>query len=63
MPSFEVTLQFWASLVEKGLLPRLRNLSIERHTRALSGERMQPFLKQRHALMSQHHLFREMEIQ
>lgn len=37
--SFEVTLQFWASLVEKGLYPRLRNLSIERHTRALSGEK------------------------
>lgn len=60
--SFEVTLQFWASLVEKGLLPSPEKfINRTPHKSFVWGEKDVAFLKQRHALMSQHHLFREME--
>ncbi len=59
--SFEITLQFWASLVEKGLLPAPgRFINRTPHLSFVWGDKEVAFLKQRHALMSAHHLFRDM---
>lgn len=59
--SFEVTLQFWASLVEKGLLPSPETfINRTPHESFVWGEKDVAFLKQRHALLSQHPLFKGM---
>jgi len=59
---FEVSLQFWSYLVEKGMLPEPENF-IHRtpHQSFVWGEENVAFLKRRYERMSSHHLFREME--
>ncbi len=59
---FEVSLQFWSYLVEKGMLPEPENF-IHRtpHQSFVWGEENVAFLKRRYERMSAHHLFREME--
>ena len=60
--AFEVSLQFWAGLVERDLLPAPG--SFIRPTPHLSfvwGKEDVAFLRQRQALLSEHPLFRDME--
>jgi malate dehydrogenase (quinone) len=59
--SFEVTLQLWSSLVELGVLPTpSRFINRAPHESFVWGEKDVAFLKKRHALMSAHHLFKDM---
>ena len=60
--AFETSLQFWASLVESGALPTPTSF-INRvpHLSLVFGEKNIAFLKERHRLLSQHHLFAEMQ--
>jgi len=60
--AFEVSLQFWSHLVETHALPapnafinKTPHLSFVRHEKNVA------FLKQRHALLKEHHLFSEMQ--
>jgi len=60
--AFEVSLQFWSHLVETQALPapnqfinKTPHLSFVMHDKNIA------FLKQRHALMQQHHLFADMQ--
>ncbi|MCX7628568.1 MAG: malate dehydrogenase (quinone) [Methylophilaceae bacterium] len=60
--AFEVSLQFWSSLVERDLLPAPTSF-IHRtpHLSFVWGERDVAFLRERHARLSAHPLFRDME--
>lgn len=60
--AFEVSLQFWSSLVEQGLLPQPQSfINRTPHDSFVWGERDVAFLKARHALLQQHHLFADMQ--
>jgi len=60
--AFEVSLQFWSSLVEQGLLPEPKSfINRTPHDSFVWGERDVAFLKARHALLQQHHLFADMQ--
>lgn len=58
---FEISLQFWSSLVEKGALPQadsfIRNVP---HLSWVQGKEACQFLKKRHAALERHPLFQEM---
>jgi malate dehydrogenase (quinone) len=60
--AFETSLQLWASLVESGALPA-PTAFINRvpHLSLVFGEKNIAFLRHRHQLLSQHHLFAEMQ--
>ncbi|HQN65151.1 MAG TPA: malate dehydrogenase (quinone) [Methylophilus sp.] len=60
--AFETSLQFWAHLVETGALPSAENF-INRvpHLSLVFGDKNIDFLKRRHQLLSQHHLFADMQ--
>lgn len=60
--SFEVSLQFWASLVETAILP-VPDTFINQtpHLSMVWGQADVDFLRQRHALLSAHHLFEDMQ--
>lgn len=60
--AFETSLQFWASLVESGALPApAAFINRVPHLSLVFGEKNIAFLKERHRLLSQHHLFAEMQ--
>ena len=59
--SFEVTLQFWSSLVESGALNPRDFINPSPHQSFVWGEQDVAFLRQRHTLLSAHHLFKDME--
>lgn len=60
--AFEVSLQFWASLVEQGALPAPQQfINPTPHASFVWGETDVAFLKERHARLSAHHLFEDME--
>jgi malate dehydrogenase (quinone) len=60
--SFEVSLQFWAHLVEKNALPSPHEfINATPHLSFVWGETDTAFLRQRHARLSRHHLFADME--
>ena len=60
--AFEVSLQFWSYLVEQGLMPASKEF-IHRvpHQSFVWGERNVAMLKARHAAMSEHPAFKEMQ--
>ena len=60
--AFEVSLQFWSHLVETGVLP-VPDTFINKtpHLSFVWGEQNATFLKQRFDLLSQHHLFADMQ--
>ena len=59
--SFEVTLQFWSSLVERNILPSPKKfINPTPHLSFVWGDKDVEFLRQRHKLLSQHHLFKDM---
>ena len=60
--AFEVSLQFWSHLVETGALP-VPDTFINKtpHLSFVWGEQNITFLKQRFELLSQHHLFADMQ--
>ncbi len=60
--NFETSLQLWSSLVERGILPKPAHF-IHRtpHLSFVWGEDNVAFLKQRHDLLKQHHLFEDMQ--
>ena len=60
--SFEVTLQFWSYLVEQKILPAPPAfINPTPHQSFVWGEKDAAFLRKRHALLSAHHLFAEMQ--
>jgi malate dehydrogenase (quinone) len=60
--AFETTLQFWSYLVEKGALPRpLGFLNPVPHQSLVWGEANTQFLRTRHAQLSAHPMFKDME--
>jgi len=60
--SFEVSLQLWATLVEQGALPAPRQfINVTPHASFVWGEADVAFLRERHARLSAHHLFEDME--
>jgi len=60
--AFEVSLQFWASLVEQQALPDASQfINQTPHLSFVWGQDHVAFLKQRHALLSAHHLFADMQ--
>jgi malate dehydrogenase (quinone) len=60
--SFEISLQFWAHLVEQNALPAPHAfINVTPHLSFVWGEKDIAFLRQRHAQLSQHHLFADME--
>jgi malate dehydrogenase (quinone) len=60
--AFEVSLQFWSALVEQNALPAPRAfLQPIPHQNLVWGEANVGFLRQRHQLLSRHHLFEGME--
>lgn len=60
--AFEVTLQFWASLVERNALPAPRNfINPTPHLSFVWGEEDVAFLRQRYEHLHRHHLFQDME--
>jgi malate dehydrogenase (quinone) len=60
--SFEVSLQFWAYLIEQNALPAPREfINSTPHLSFVWGEKNVAFLCQRHTQLSQHHLFADME--
>jgi malate dehydrogenase (quinone) len=60
--SFEVTLQFWSSLVEQGVLPAPNKfINPTPHQSFVWGEKDVAFLRKRHELLSAHHLFADMK--
>jgi malate dehydrogenase (quinone) len=59
--AFEVSLQLWASLVESDVLPEPSVfIHPTPHLSFVHGAENVAFLRQRHALLSAHHLFRDM---
>lgn len=59
---FETSLQLWASLVESGILPPPKTfINKTPHLSLVWDEDNIRFLKQRHALLKQHHLFEDMQ--
>jgi malate dehydrogenase (quinone) len=60
--SFEVSRQFWAYLVEKGLLKNPENfIKSVPHMSFVWGEKNTKYLKKRYDALQQFHLFKEME--
>lgn len=60
--AFEVSLQFWAYLVEKGELSLPGTfINAVPHESFVWGEKDTAFLRERQRLLSQHHLFEDME--
>ena len=60
--SFEVTLQFWSYLVEQGIIQNPSDfINATAHQSFVWGEKDVAFLRKRHELLSQHHLFAEMQ--
>lgn len=60
--SFEVSLQYWSYLVEQNSLPAPKNfINATPHLSFVYGDSDVDFLRKRHALLSQHHLFEDME--
>ena len=59
--AFEISLQLWASLSEKGILPAPEKfINPVPHQSFVWGEENVAFLRQRYELLSQHHLFKDM---
>ncbi|SDX33493.1 malate dehydrogenase (quinone) [Marinobacter mobilis] len=59
---FEVSLQFWSYLVEKGMLPEPSTfINRTPHQSFVWGEKDVAFLRRRFEKLKAHHLFREME--
>jgi malate dehydrogenase (quinone) len=59
---FEVSKQFWAYLVEKGIMDKPEDfINNVPHISFVTGEEDVQFLKKRHATMTQNHLFRDMQ--
>jgi malate dehydrogenase (quinone) len=60
--AFEISLQFWSALVEQGALPFPRAfINPTPHASFVWGEADVAFLRERHAKLSAHHLFEDME--
>ena len=60
--AFEVSKQFWAWLVERGLLPEAQEfITAVPHMSFVHGAADQAFLRRRHETMTGHHFFAEME--
>jgi len=60
--SFEVSLQLWASLVEKNALPApAKFINKTPHLSFVWGEENVAFLRKRHRLLQEHPLFKDME--
>jgi malate dehydrogenase (quinone) len=60
--SFEVSLEFWSSLVELGALPSPTHfINRTPHASFVWGEADVAFLRERHAKLSAHHLFEDMQ--
>lgn len=60
--SFEITLQFWSWLVENGALPAPKTfINPTPHQSFVWGPDDVGFLRERHRLLSGHHLFEDME--
>ncbi|OZG71157.1 malate dehydrogenase (acceptor) [Hahella sp. CCB-MM4] len=60
--AFEVSLQFWSYLVEKGALPTpTQFINRAPHLSFVWGEDDIQFLRQRYEMMHKHHLFKDME--
>jgi len=60
--SFEVSLQLWASLVEKNALPApAKFINKTPHLSFVWGEENVEFLRKRHSLLQEHPLFKDME--
>lgn len=60
--AYEVSLQLWTSLVEMGVLSLPQTfINATPHESFVWGEKDVAFLKQRHARLSRHHLFADME--
>jgi len=59
--SFEISMQFWSHLVEKGLLPRPQEwLAAVPHLSFVWGEDSVRFLRNRHAALQAHPMFADM---
>ena len=59
---FEVSLQYWAHLVEAGALPSPEQfINKTPHLSLVFGDKNSAFLKQRFEKMQQHHLFENMQ--
>jgi malate dehydrogenase (quinone) len=59
--SFEVSLQFWSSLIEKNILPAPKNfINAVPHLSFVWGEDDVAFLRKRYAALKTHHLFQDM---
>ncbi len=60
--AFEVSLQFWSHLVETGALPSpTQFINKTPHLSFVTGNENIDFLKRRHTLLKQHHLFADMQ--
>lgn len=60
--AFELSKQFWAYLVERGLLPDPKEfITAVPHMSFVHGKEDQAFLRRRHETMKGHHFFSEME--
>jgi malate dehydrogenase (quinone) len=60
--AFEMSLQFWTYLVERGVLPEPESfINPIRHQSFVWGEENVAFLRKRYAALHKHHLFEEME--
>lgn len=60
--AYEVSLQFWSHLVESGALPAPNSfINKTPHLSFVWGDKNIAFLKQRFALLKQHHLFENMQ--
>ena len=60
--SFEISLQFWSYLVEQGNLPSPREfINQTPHSSFVWGDKNVEFLRKRHATLSQHPCFKDME--
>jgi malate dehydrogenase (quinone) len=60
--AFELSKQFWAHLVERGVLPRPAEfITRVPHMSFVRGREDRAYLKRRHETMTRHHFFAEME--
>ena len=60
--AFELSLQYWSHLVETGALPSPdKFINKTPHLSFVWGEKNVEFLKKRHQLLTQHHLFKNMQ--
>ena len=60
--AYEISLQLWSHLVETAALPAPSNfINKTPHLSFVWGEKNNAFLKQRHTLLKQHHLFEHMQ--